>query len=423
MDDLNITMEEYIRLEEEKAQKHGKVFNWETAKYGIIKNTISEPTVSSLNDEIDFKISFDDSDDEDYMVIFKKISFSYKSFSTNDLKMDSENENEKVNLHSPEPTVSCFDDLNFFNDFENEFPAIVYNDALTSKSYLLTELILNPQHIDEFDLNNKTSLSEYDEEEQNILYFNDLFFFNIIRPDDLKSEKDNDDNDIDIIQSSEVMALPSREQRNPFLRGLPDLMAEGLSARMLMEHRDAQGVSLFNSRAWRQLFDIRRPLAPEKMTVTDLFYLRGMDVDSVNFPYLLARYLRLFAAGRKSRAHIFGRQFVAHLAEHFGLLTMETLRGLTVIAPKLLIIDMAELVRLQICKQLDDTWAWVAMGPKRQPDATAGALGVAQDAPIIDEGGQADPAPIQAAPPPPPVAARTMPQRMARLEEDVHEIR
>ncbi|GJU70578.1 hypothetical protein Tco_1256837 [Tanacetum coccineum] len=36
MDGPNITMEEYIRLEEEKAQKHGKVFNWETAKYDKI---------------------------------------------------------------------------------------------------------------------------------------------------------------------------------------------------------------------------------------------------------------------------------------------------------------------------------------------------------------------------------------------------
>ncbi|GKB18343.1 hypothetical protein Tco_0852266 [Tanacetum coccineum] len=165
-----------------------------------------------------------------------------------------------------------------------------------------------------------------------------------------------------------------------------------------------------------------RSQAPEKVTVTDLFYLRGMDVDSVNVPYLLARYLRLFAAGRKSRAHISGGQFVARLAEHFGLLTAEILGGLTVIAPELPIIDMAELVRLQICEQLDDTWAWVAMGPERQPDAAAGAPGVAQDAPVIDEGGQADPAPVQA-PPPPPAAARTMPQRMARLEEDVHEIR
>nr|GEV27094.1 hypothetical protein [Tanacetum cinerariifolium] len=36
MDDSSITMEEYIRLEEEKARKHRKVFNWEIAKYGKI---------------------------------------------------------------------------------------------------------------------------------------------------------------------------------------------------------------------------------------------------------------------------------------------------------------------------------------------------------------------------------------------------
>ncbi|GJQ89845.1 hypothetical protein Tco_0000984 [Tanacetum coccineum] len=36
MDNPNITMEEYIRLEEEKARKCRKVFNWETARYGKI---------------------------------------------------------------------------------------------------------------------------------------------------------------------------------------------------------------------------------------------------------------------------------------------------------------------------------------------------------------------------------------------------
>ncbi|GKD30214.1 hypothetical protein Tco_1240992 [Tanacetum coccineum] len=234
MEDLNITIEEYIRLEEEKAQKRGKVFNWETAKYAKIwydedihdlrsvetefpaiafnggvssEKTLScEPTVSSLNDKIDFRISFDDSDDKDYTVMFDKNLFSYKIISTNNLKMESENDDEKVNIPSflpPEPTVSCFDDLDFFKDFENEFPTIIYNDAPTSKSYLLTELTLNPKNIDEFDLKDETSLSEYDEEEQNVLYFNDLFPFNIIQPDDLKSKKDNDDNEVDIIQSSE----------------------------------------------------------------------------------------------------------------------------------------------------------------------------------------------------------------------------
>nr|GFA19102.1 hypothetical protein [Tanacetum cinerariifolium] len=36
IDDPNITMEEYVRLEEEKARLHGKAYNWETATYGKI---------------------------------------------------------------------------------------------------------------------------------------------------------------------------------------------------------------------------------------------------------------------------------------------------------------------------------------------------------------------------------------------------
>ncbi|GKA59308.1 hypothetical protein Tco_0758621 [Tanacetum coccineum] len=234
MDDPNITMEEYIRLEKEKARRCGQVYNWETATYGkiwydedvhdlryvetefpaiVFNDTLTseatlscEPTVSSLNDnEIDFRISFDESDEEDYTVIYDKNSFSYKIIYVYTLKTDSENDNEKVNMPSfpsPEPTVSCFDDLDFFKDFENEFPAIVYNDALTSKSDFLTEPTVSPQHIDEFNLKDETSLSEYDEEEQNVLYFNDLFSFNVIYPNDSKSDKDNDDDKIDIEHSS-----------------------------------------------------------------------------------------------------------------------------------------------------------------------------------------------------------------------------
>ncbi|GJW69611.1 hypothetical protein Tco_0126528 [Tanacetum coccineum] len=234
MDDPNITMEEYNMLEEEKARKHGKVFNWETAKYGklwydedvhdlrsietkfpaIVFNdnltsneTLScEPTVSSLNNnEIDFRISFDESDNEDYTIVFDKNSFSYKIISTNDLKTNSENDNEKANMPlfpSPKPTISYFNDLDFFKDFQNEFSAIVYNGALMSKSNFLTEPTVSPQHIDEFNLKYETSLPECDEEEQNVLYFNDLFPFNVIYPDELKSDTGNDNDKIDIEQSS-----------------------------------------------------------------------------------------------------------------------------------------------------------------------------------------------------------------------------
>ncbi|GKA39610.1 hypothetical protein Tco_0732161, partial [Tanacetum coccineum] len=172
MDDPNMTMEEYIRLEEEKAHMRGRVFNWQTTTYGkirvsddlydlrsveaefpaIVINDAFAPQdalpcksqVSTLvNDKIDFRISLDESDDEDYTIICDKNSFSYKMISVNNLKTDSENDNEKVipSIRSPEPVISCFDDLDLFKDFENEFPAIIYNDAKTSKSYLLTEPI------------------------------------------------------------------------------------------------------------------------------------------------------------------------------------------------------------------------------------------------------------------------------------------
>ncbi|GJS37888.1 hypothetical protein Tco_0536270 [Tanacetum coccineum] len=244
MDNPNINMEEYIRLEEEKAHRCDKVYNWETATYGkiwdnenvydlgsvetkfpaiVFNDTLTseatlscEPTVSSLyNDEIDFRITFDESDDEDCTVIFDKNSFSYKIIFVNNLKKNSGNDNDKVNmplLSSPEPTVSYFNDLDYFDDFENEFPTIVYNDALTSKSDFLAEPTLSPQHIDEFDLKDEASLSECDEEEQNVLYFNDLFSFNVIYLDNSKSDEDNDDDKIDIEHSSgdlSVKTLPN----------------------------------------------------------------------------------------------------------------------------------------------------------------------------------------------------------------------
>ncbi|GKG25507.1 hypothetical protein Tco_0398653, partial [Tanacetum coccineum] len=65
--------------------------------------------------------------------------------------------------------------------------------------------------------------------------------------------------------------------------------------------------------------------APKKVTVTDLFYLRGMDVGSVNIPYLSAKYLRLFTLGRKQGEMISGGQFVSRPAENFGLLIEERL--------------------------------------------------------------------------------------------------
>ncbi|GJR22147.1 hypothetical protein Tco_0970674 [Tanacetum coccineum] len=252
MDNSNLTMEEYIRLEEQKVRKRGKVYNWETATYGkiwdnedvhdlgivetkfpviVFNDTLTseaalscEPMVNSINnDEIDFRISFDESDDDDCTLIFDKKSFSYKIISVNNLKMDSKNDNYKANMPSipsPKPTVSYFDDLYFFKDFENEFPAIVYNDAQMSKSDLLTEPILNPQHIDVFNLKDETSLFEYDEEEQNVICFNDSFPFNVIYPYELKTDTDNGNDKVDIEHSSKDLSV----------KPLPDIINSDVGA-------------------------------------------------------------------------------------------------------------------------------------------------------------------------------------------------
>ncbi|GJR61554.1 retrovirus-related pol polyprotein from transposon TNT 1-94 [Tanacetum coccineum] len=70
MDNLDITMEEYIRLEEEKAQRPGQEFNWETATYS---------------------------------------------------------------------KVSYFDDIDYFKEFETDFPAIVFNDVVTTDHKISSE--------------------------------------------------------------------------------------------------------------------------------------------------------------------------------------------------------------------------------------------------------------------------------------------
>ncbi|GJY14061.1 hypothetical protein Tco_0383370 [Tanacetum coccineum] len=51
MDDPSMTMEEYFIIEEEKARKRGKVFNWQTATYGKIRIDDDLHDFSSLEAE------------------------------------------------------------------------------------------------------------------------------------------------------------------------------------------------------------------------------------------------------------------------------------------------------------------------------------------------------------------------------------
>nr|GEV14660.1 hypothetical protein [Tanacetum cinerariifolium] len=167
--------------------------------------------------------------------------------------------------------------------------------------------------------------------------------------------------------------------------GLPDLMAEGLSTRMLMEHRDTQGQSMFTSRAWRRLFYIRGSLVHELILKFFSRFRFGDAVLDLDITGALQFYLG------EVRRRMSWREFILAL----GLYTAEEMETIG-----------------------------FAPGPEKKPDAAAGAPGDAEDAHVADEDALAVPALVQAPQPPtPPTGAKSMAQRMARLEEDVHEIR
>ncbi|GJQ98145.1 hypothetical protein Tco_0009284 [Tanacetum coccineum] len=348
---------------------------------------------------------------------------------------------------SPEPKVSCFDDLDFFKDFMNEFMAIVYNDALMSKSDFLTEPTLSPQHIDEFDLKDETSFSEYNEVEQNILNFNDLFPFNIIYPDDLKLDKDNDDNEIDIIQSSgdsvegyteEIVHDFKQRLETIFGRsvnrvhvldfeGLTPDMRQDLAKRVGMVYTrddgigdemglDAAGTLCFqlggarSSMTWRHFILAIGLHTVEEMAEDEfeaywlgserVIHVKGdlndywIEIssdreflrDAPSYTYIRDPLRRM--CHRLISYNISGR---GQAPEKYLFRHAEGRKS----DARLSVIDMGELVKLNICMEVGDDWTWVAQGAERQPIATAAAPGGAEDASDVDE---------------------------ARLEEDVHEI-
>ncbi|GJY36304.1 hypothetical protein Tco_0421682 [Tanacetum coccineum] len=121
------------------------------------------------------------------------------------------------------------------------------------------------------------------------------------------------------------------------------------------------------------------------------------------------RHLKRHTKGKKSGARLSGGHFIRRLAHHFGMVSDDGLRGLSIMTRELLLIDMGELVKLNICMEVGDDWAWVAQGAERQPVAAVTAPMGAEDAPDVDEGAQTIPAPVHAPPLLPLAVGRTMP--------------
>nr|GEU76433.1 hypothetical protein [Tanacetum cinerariifolium] len=166
-------------LEKKKARRRGQEYNWETATYG--------------------KIWYDE--DIYYIIYFKK-EFSATVYndtltSEPEVLFDFENEYPAIvynNTLTSKPKVSI--------DFENEFPAIVYNDASISELEISAKPTVSSYPAIKIGFDFKISLSDSDDEDYTFIYDKNSSSNKLVSINNLKSYSNNDDDKIDIKQSS-----------------------------------------------------------------------------------------------------------------------------------------------------------------------------------------------------------------------------
>nr|GEV31751.1 hypothetical protein [Tanacetum cinerariifolium] len=103
--------------------------------------------------------------------------------------------------------VGYFEDIDYFNDFENEFLAIVYKDALTSEPEVSFEPMVSNHHAIKVDFDFKIPLSDFVDEIYTVIYDNDSFSYKIFDVDGLNLDMGNGDDKIDIKQSLEDLSI------------------------------------------------------------------------------------------------------------------------------------------------------------------------------------------------------------------------
>ncbi|GKE32183.1 hypothetical protein Tco_1451505 [Tanacetum coccineum] len=167
-------------------------------------------------------------------------------------------------------------------------------------------------------------------------------------------------------------------------KGLTPDMRQDLTERLRMVYNGDDGQEVFVSHAWRRLFRIRAPLVqefileffstcyilPRRWQRTDLEHTSLRQPDAVAGAPGAAEDVPAVDEGAQGdlrrRCKGYGR-----LAHHFGLVSDDGLRGLSVVACELSLIDIGELV------------------------AAAGAPKAAEDALEVNEGAQADLPPLR----------------------------
>ncbi|GJR78770.1 hypothetical protein Tco_0149555 [Tanacetum coccineum] len=230
------------------------------------------------------------------------------------------------------------------------------------------------------------------------------------------------------------MALPLRNERHLWLR----FNTQGYTEEEIYDfettlERLYYRKVLFTSSIWRELMGIRRPLVREIIleffsmlrqfiAILGLHTVEEMETDGFRACWdaslrviaskaeLVDYWVRISSSGDggecpllafivlvhiylgKHRAQMSRGHFIARLRMHFGVITKQSLRTLTMEVCELTTIDIEELIRLWICERLLDVVRWVALGLQRQQaKATCGAAeadpkGLQEDIPAGQKG-------------------------------------
>ncbi|GKA15825.1 hypothetical protein Tco_0695572 [Tanacetum coccineum] len=378
MEDPNIAIEEYIQLETERAFKKGKYYDWETATHGKIRYFEEDESFEYFKTEFP-AIGYGDAPTFEakavpkYTVLdFDVLAEEMEAAMTDILRME----------HIVRELI-----LDFFSTYGFD-DAMVDLETVGTLQFQLGEL-KRRMSWRQFIL----GLGLHTEEEIDTDGFK-AYWDESLR--DIASKGDLRDYWTKISSSGDFLtSVPSYTQiREPLRRLCHRLIALSIAG---------------------------RGQAPEKVTSTNMFLLRSIDVGTpMNVPYLLAYYLFRYASRRKQGAKMFGCHFIACLGVHFGVITEESLWTSTMEVRGLTSIDAEELIRLRNYERFGDVLTWVALGPERQQ--AGAAVGATQvDLEVAQEGVQAGLAP--AAPVQTPLAdpaPRTIHQRLQRLKEEVH---
>ncbi|GJU37029.1 hypothetical protein Tco_1185383 [Tanacetum coccineum] len=236
MDDPNITIEEYIRLEEEKSRRNGKVYNWETTTYG--------------------KIWYDND------------IYDHRSVETEFLAIVFNDELKSEEALSCEPTVSPLNIMKLTLEYR------LTNPTMKITRRIRTNMLLEASH-DKINkiFNVESFVMELDVNITAWNYLNNGMVLNLIKnlyvPFGIPFDPSG------FIRMSfkrgscggQDMALPPRYQRHQYLRfeGLGYTNADIIDFEerlgRIYGREIHQGV--FTSQAWRRLFEIRGPLVHE----------------------------------------------------------------------------------------------------------------------------------------------------------------